>query len=80
MWTIDAPAEAASSAEAAISAGVTGTAGFFFGVSDEPVTAQVIMTFWRDIAGRAFPLCPYDKLFVSDHVIRYQRLRLRRWG
>ena len=44
MWTIAAPALAASIAEAAICAGVTGTAGFFAGESAEPVTAQEIMT------------------------------------
>src|SRR3954465_14631831 len=48
MCTTAAPAFAASSAEFAISAGVTGTAGFFDGVSKEPVSAQV-MTVFRDI-------------------------------
>ena len=40
---IAAPASWASSAEAAISAGVTGTAGFISGVGALPVTAQVMM-------------------------------------
>src|SRR5215203_6139019 len=48
MCTTAAPAFAASSAEFAISAGVTGTAGFFDGVSNEPVSAQV-MTVFRDM-------------------------------
>src|SRR5438477_6785515 len=39
-----APALAASTHEAAISAGVTGTAGFLRGLSAEPVTAHEIMT------------------------------------
>src|SRR5215469_852365 len=39
-----APALAASIADCAICAGVTGTAGFLPGVSAEPVTAQAIMT------------------------------------
>jgi hypothetical protein len=39
-----APAFAASIADWAICAGVTGTAGFLPGVSAEPVTAQAIMT------------------------------------
>jgi len=41
--TIAAPALAASIALSAISAGVTGTAGFFSGVGAEPVTAQEII-------------------------------------
>src|ERR1700724_3723351 len=44
MWTMAAPALAASIAEAAICAGVTGTAGFLPGVSAEPVTAHAIIT------------------------------------
>src|SRR5690348_7716924 len=44
MWTMAAPALAASIAEAAICAGVTGTAGFLPGVSAEPVTAQAMIT------------------------------------
>src|SRR5580704_19136946 len=43
MCTIAAPALAASIADCAIWAGVTGTAGFLPGVSAEPVTAQEIM-------------------------------------
>ena len=39
-----APALAASSADCAISSGVTGTAGFLATVSAEPVTAQVMIT------------------------------------
>src|SRR6185369_4022141 len=45
MWTIAAPALAASRQEFAICSGVTGTAGLRPGVSAEPVTAQEIMTF-----------------------------------
>src|ERR1041385_4699952 len=45
MWTIAAPALAASRQELAICSGVTGTAGFLPGVSAEPVTAQEIITF-----------------------------------
>src|SRR5215470_16220749 len=44
MWTIAAPALAASIADAAICCGVTGTAGFLPGVSAEPVRAQEIIT------------------------------------
>src|ERR1041385_6384510 len=44
MWTIAALALAASIADCAICAGVTGTAGFLPGVSAEPVTAQAIIT------------------------------------
>ena len=43
IWTMAAPALAASIAESAICAGVTGTAGLRAGVSAEPVTAQEIM-------------------------------------
>src|ERR1044072_8728488 len=45
MWTIAAPALAASRQELAICSGVTGTAGLRPGVSAEPVTAQEIITF-----------------------------------
>src|SRR4051812_29088900 len=45
MWTIAAPALAASRQELAICSGVTGTAGFRPGVSADPVTAQEIITF-----------------------------------
>src|ERR1041385_6212057 len=45
MWTIAAPALAASRQELAICYGVTGTAGFLPGVSAEPVTAQELITF-----------------------------------
>src|SRR6266851_9271646 len=44
MCTIAAPALAASIADCAICAGVTGTAGFLPGVSADPVTAQAIIT------------------------------------
>src|SRR5262245_33851690 len=44
MWTIAAPALAASRQELAICSGVTGTAGLRPGVSAEPVTAQEIIT------------------------------------
>src|SRR5262249_36308725 len=44
MWTIAAPALAASMADVAICCGVTGTAGFFPGVSADPVTAHEIIT------------------------------------
>src|SRR6516164_265145 len=44
IWTIAAPALAASIEDRAISAGVTGTAGFLPGLSAEPVTAQEMMT------------------------------------
>jgi hypothetical protein len=43
MWTIAAPARAAAMPDSAISAGVTGTAGFFTVVSPAPVKAQVMM-------------------------------------
>ena len=44
MWTMAAPALAASIADAAICCGVTGTAGLRDGVSADPVTAQAIIT------------------------------------
>src|SRR5215472_8946510 len=44
MCTMHAPALAASIADAAISGGVTGTAGLREGVSADPVTAQEIIT------------------------------------
>src|SRR5437660_10204843 len=44
MCTMAAPAVAASMADCAICSGVTGTAGFFPGVSADPVTAQEIIT------------------------------------
>src|SRR5665811_2060896 len=44
MWTMAAPALAASIADAAMSRGVTGTAGLRAGVSADPVTAQAIIT------------------------------------
>jgi hypothetical protein len=44
MCTIAAPTMAASIEDRAISAGVTGTAGFLPGLSAEPVTAQETMT------------------------------------
>src|SRR5215471_18780605 len=47
IWTIPAPALAASTEDCAISAGVTGTAGFLLGLSAEPVTAQEMMTLRR---------------------------------
>src|SRR3954451_5948813 len=43
MWTMAAPALAASMQDWAISAGETGTAGVRLGESAEPVTAQGIM-------------------------------------
>src|SRR5882762_1179366 len=45
-----APAECASSADAAICSGVTGTCAFFLTESPEPVTAQVIKTALVNIA------------------------------
>src|ERR1043165_3875726 len=44
IWTIAAPALAASIAEAAICSGVTGTAGFFPAASAAPGRAHEIMT------------------------------------
>ena len=44
MWTIAAPARAASIAESAICAGVTGTCSLRPAVSPAPVTAQVTKT------------------------------------
>jgi hypothetical protein len=46
IWTIAAPACSASSAERAISSGVTGTAGFLSGVGADPVRAQEMMVFF----------------------------------
>ncbi len=43
MCTTAAPAAAASRADCAMAFGLTGTAGFFLGVSNEPVSAQVMM-------------------------------------
>src|SRR3954463_5989303 len=55
MWTIAAPALAASIAEVAICSGVTGTAGFLPTESAEPVTAHEIMTL-RCIIASHYPL------------------------
>ena len=44
MWTIAAPARAASIAESAIWAGVTGTCSLLAAVSPAPVTAHVTKT------------------------------------
>jgi len=44
MWTIAAPARAASTAEAAICTGVTGQCGLLVTLVSSPVTAQVMMT------------------------------------
>ncbi len=44
MCTIAAPARAASTADSAICAGVTGTCGLLPVVSPAPVTAQVMKT------------------------------------
>src|SRR5215207_10368631 len=66
MCTTAAPAFAASSAELAISTGVTGTAGFFDGVSKEPVSAQV-MTVFRDMFSplpTRFPAIPPPALRI----------------
>ena len=45
-WMIAAPASAAPIAASAISDGVIGRCGVIVGVWIEPVTAQVMMTFW----------------------------------
>src|SRR3974377_1159597 len=66
MCTIDAPALAASSADVAIWAGVTGTAGFRPGVSADPVTAPEIMTFRFMLS---LPFTSAGKL-LSDHDTR----------
>ena len=44
MWTIAAPARAASMPDSAICLGVTGRAGFFSGDAAAPVKAQAIIT------------------------------------
>src|SRR5215467_11679980 len=57
MWTIAAPALAASMADCAICWGVTGTAGFLAGVSADPVTAQEIITFRAIGSSHSAALC-----------------------
>src|SRR5215467_11212437 len=57
MCTMAAPALAASTADSAICCGVTGTAGFFPGVSADPVTAHDIITL----------RCMVAPLHVDDH-------------
>src|SRR3974390_3414500 len=58
MCAMAAPALAASIADAAISRGVTGTAGLRAGVSADPVTAQAIITLRCIIylPGRSMPV------------------------
>src|SRR5581483_459231 len=56
MWTIAAPALAASIAEAAICSGVTGTAGFLATESADPVTAHEIMILRCTAASLRFAL------------------------
>ena len=48
-WMIAAPASAAPIAAAAISDGVIGRCGVIVGVWIEPVTAQVMITFWATL-------------------------------
>src|ERR1700752_1903976 len=81
MWTIAAPALAASIAEKAICSGVTGTAGFFPALSADPVTAHEIITL-RDTAALPEALlqqptmlgrsrirhpCAYTSAFLATH-------------
>src|ERR1043166_2547578 len=54
MWTMAAPALAASIADIAVCSGVTGTAGFLPGVSADPVTAQEIITLRDTLASLPF--------------------------
>src|SRR5262249_56963628 len=62
--TIAAPALAASIADWAICAGVTGTAGLRRGVSAEPVTAHEIMTLRCICSSRFCRLVPDAKLYA----------------
>src|SRR6186713_191371 len=50
MWTIEAPAFAASIAVLAICSGVTAQWGLFVTLVSSPVTAQVMMTSWFMVA------------------------------
>src|SRR5215831_17248393 len=62
--TIAAPALAASIADWAICAGVTGTAGLRRGVSAEPVTAHEIITLRCICSSRFCRLVPDAKLYA----------------
>src|ERR1051325_9460096 len=82
ICTIAAPALAASIADAAICSGITGTAGFFPGVSAEPVTAQEIITL-RDttflpqrLSRSAYNAAP-DRDTVSARMTRQRSLPLQ---
>ena len=62
MWTMAAPALAASIAEVAICSGVTGTAGLRPGVSAEPVTAHEMITLRCMISPMLFLQSEREKL------------------
>ncbi len=71
MWTMAAPALAASTQDCAICSGVTGTAGFLPGESADPVTAQEIITL------RCIPvILPGDECAVSA----FSRVPKARWN
>src|SRR5882757_7996408 len=80
-----APALAASRADCAICAGVTGTAGFLPGVSADPVTAQEIITLrciWappaRLRAARKRRIPKVGRLIGQDHAQRQEDRERRR--
>ncbi|GAN52199.1 hypothetical protein ME121_6317 [Methylobacterium sp. ME121] len=65
MCTTAAPAAAASSADSAIASGLTGTAGFFRGVSKEPVRAQVMTVVLAMCVLPARQIAPPSTVIVS---------------
>src|SRR5882672_7897247 len=75
ICTIAAPALAASIAEAAICAGVTGTAGFFPTESADPVTAQEIITL-RCI-GALPKLLGRNDLFLRPQITALRRIGIQ---
>src|SRR5882724_7918897 len=71
ICTMAAPALAASTAEAAICAGVTGTTGFFPTESADPVTAQDIITL------RCMGVLSRRDVLLSPHITALRRIRIR---
>src|SRR5882762_5972918 len=71
ICTMAAPALAASIAEAAICAGVTGTAGFFPTESADPVTAQDIITL------RCMGVLSRRDVLLSPHITALRRIGIR---
>ena len=85
---IDAPASAAAIASAAIWSGVTGRYGLIVGVCTEPVTAQVMTTFFSrhaarpsavdrqaEFAGQRFQRVRQDRHDLADLFLRHDQRR-----